>query len=176
MVRFVTVGQDGAVAPEPDPELLHATGNALAAVRRDAHEQALSELTGFIGQAREPASTAAEIVLLLFNICGELIAELGPGVNPAVKLQVFDAEGGELSIDDADPPVRTAVRTLLAQVHGDDDSARDQIDIALGNAGEQELATVLLQALRWTERLATECLEHELAVPDWIAAALTDPR
>lgn len=174
MARAGAVGQDGAVAPEP--ELLDATGNALAAVRRDDDEQALSGLTHFIGHTREPASTAAEIVLLLFNVCGELIAELGPGANPAVKLQVFDSAGDELSIDDAEPPVRTAVRTLLAQVHGDDASARDHVDIALSGADESQLATVLLQALRWTERLATECLEQELEVPDWIAAALNDSR
>ena len=32
--------------------------------------------------------------------------------------------------------------------------------------------TVLIQALRWTIRLATECVERSLPVPEWVADAI----
>ena len=87
-------------------------------------------------------------------------------------MQVFDDDGREMSIDDADPPVRTAVRTLLAEVHGDTEAARDQIDIALRNADHAEMATLMVQALRWTLKLALECTSRSLPVPEWITTAL----
>jgi hypothetical protein len=87
-------------------------------------------------------------------------------------MQVFDEDGQEVPIDEADPPVRTAVRTLLAEVHGDEDAAAEQVEIALSSAAPEEMATVVIQALRWTIRLATACDERDLPVPDWIAAAL----
>jgi phosphoserine phosphatase len=68
--------------------------------------------------------------------------------------------------------VRTAVRTLLAEVHGDQDAAREQIDIALSTAAPSEVAAVVMQALRWTIRLATECTNRDLPVAGWIEEAL----
>ncbi|MQA11971.1 MAG: hypothetical protein GEU98_26225 [Pseudonocardiaceae bacterium] len=115
---------------------------------------------------------AREIMLLLFSECSGMVASLGSGGTTPVKMQVYDDEGQEVPIDQADPPVRTAVRTLLAQVHGDSDSARDQIEIALTNAETEEVASLMLQALRWTMRLGLECLERELPVANWITEAL----
>jgi len=100
------------------------------------------------------------------------MAALGSGGATPVKMQVYDADGQEVSIDDADPPVRTAVRTLLAEVHGDQDAARAQIDIALSTAAPSEVAAVVMQALRWTIRLATECTKRDLPVAAWIAESL----
>jgi hypothetical protein len=76
-------------------------------------------------------------------------------------------------IDQADPPVRTAVRTLLAEVHGDTDAARAHIEIALANAAPNEMAMLMVQALRWTIRLSSECTNRNLPVADWITTALS---
>lgn len=156
----------------PEPGLVAAAGRALAAVRIDDEAAALAEVTEYIDEAERPAGAAGDVVMLLFGTCSEFVAALGAGTALPVQLQVFDAEGQELSIDDAEPPVRTAVRTLLAEVHGDTDSARTQVDIALASADQAEMNTVLLQALRWTVRLADECVDRELTVPEWVATAL----
>jgi hypothetical protein len=158
-------------APQ-DPTLIAVAGRALAAVGIDADECALAEVTEYVEQAPDPAVTAKNLVVMLFSESSQLVSELGAGDAIPVRMQVFDAEGQELSIDDADPPVRTAVRALLAEVHGDSDAARAQVEIALANADVAEMNTVVLQALRWTVRLAGECEQRELPVPDWITQAL----
>ncbi|NIJ10801.1 hypothetical protein FHU38_001145 [Saccharomonospora amisosensis] len=146
--------------------LVRRTQLALLAMRLGDDAGALDELTwaesGERGEARE-------LMLLLFGACSELVATLGDGGTAPVKVQVFDETGEEVSIDEADPPVRTAVRTLLAQVHGNQEAAQEQVEIAMANAAPDEVDSLLLQALRWTARLSAECLERGLPVPDWIA-------
>lgn len=147
-------------------ELVRRTQLALLAMRLGDDTGALDALTwdesGERGDARE-------LMLLLFGACSELVATLGDGGTAPVKVQVFDETGEEVSIDDADPPVRTAVRTLLAQVHGNQEAAREQVEIAMASAAPNEVDSLLLQALRWTARLSAECLERGLPVPGWIA-------
>lgn len=113
-----------------------------------------------------------ELVMLLFGECSAMVAALGNGGATPVKVQVFDSEGTEVSIDQADPPVRTAVRTLLAEVHGNSEDAREQVEIALRGAAPEEVASLVLQALRWTIRLAGECMDRDLPVAPWIAETL----
>ncbi|MCP2255021.1 hypothetical protein LY13_003795 [Prauserella aidingensis] len=114
------------------------------------------------------------LMLLLFRTCSDMVTTLGDGGAAPVKVQVFDSEGEEVTIDDAEPPVRTAVRTLLAEVHGNTDDASEQLEIALANASPDEVESLVVQALRWTMRLSTACLERDLPVEPWIAEALLD--
>jgi len=155
--------QDEAVEPRPEPEDQHVVDTArqaLAAMRAGQDEGAV---------ARVDRALAQEVMLLLFHECSAMVAALGSGGTAPVKMQVVDNDGQEVSIDDADPPVRTAVRTLLAEVHGDTEAAKTHIEIALANAAPEEMATLLVQALRWTLRLSDECATRDLPVADWIA-------
>lgn len=137
---------------------------ALSAMRRGDDDAALAHAS----------ENVRELVMLLFGECGVLVSALGDGGATPVKVQVFDDEGSEVSIDQADPPVRTAVRTLLAEMHGNTDDAREHVAIALDNAEPGEVDSLVLQALRWTIRLAGECVDRDLDVPDWITDALAD--
>ncbi|WP_243726723.1 hypothetical protein [Actinocrispum wychmicini] len=131
---------------------------------------AVDQMTAFArDRGREEAT---ELMLVLFQECSAMVAALGSGGTAPVKMQVYDDDGHEVPIDEADPPVRTAVRTLLAQVHGDTEAAKDQIDIAMANASPAEMAMVMMQALRWTIKLAAECTSRDLPVALWITAAL----
>jgi hypothetical protein len=75
-------------------------------------------------------------------------------------------------IDEADPPVRTAVRTLLAEIHGDTEAAKTHIEIALADGTPDETITLMNQALRWTIRLSHACTTRDLPVAGWIIDAL----
>lgn len=135
---------------------------------------AVDLVTGYLSGSPEGNEEIRELVLLLFAECSAMVGALGSGGATPVKMQVFDEDGREVQIDDADPPVRTAIRALLAEVHGDQEAASEQIEIALANGAPQELATVVLQALRWTLKLAIECETRELPVAPWITASLDD--
>lgn len=164
--------------PQQDPgrwlRLTAVASEALAAARAGEDAVAVDLVTGFLTGSREADTEIRELVLMLFAECSEMVSALGQGGATPVKMQVFDEAGQEVPIDAADPPVRTAIRTLLAEVHGDQVAAEEQIQIALANGAPQELATVVLQALRWTLRLAMECRDRDLPVTPWIATALED--
>lgn len=163
-----------AAAEQPDrrQRIIVVASQALAAAQEGDDGDAVERLIEFVRESRDEHTDVRELVLLLFAECSRMVTELSEGGATPVRMQVFDEEGQEVPIDEADPPVRTAVRTLLAEVHGDEDAAAEQVEIALSSAAPEEMATVVIQALRWTIRLATACDERDLPVPPWIAEAL----
>lgn len=174
--EIVAWGKMGPVTSAEDPDrrqrIIAAASQALTAAQEGQDEDAVENLIRFVRESTDEHTDVRELVLLLFSECSSMVTELSEGGATPVRMQVFDEEGQEVPIDEADPPVRTAVRTLLAEVHGDEDAAAEQVEIALSNAAPEEMATVVIQALRWTIRLATACDERDLPVPDWIAQAL----
>ncbi|HEX4724524.1 MAG TPA: hypothetical protein VH333_18535 [Pseudonocardiaceae bacterium] len=163
-----------AAAEQPDrrQRIIVVASQALAAAQEGDDGDAVERLIDFVRESHDEHTDVRELVLLLFAECSRMVTELSEGGATPVRMQVFDEEGQEVPIDEADPPVRTAVRTLLAEVHGDEDAAAEQVEIALSSAAPEEMATVVIQALRWTIRLATACDERDLPVPPWIAEAL----
>ncbi|WP_130347756.1 hypothetical protein [Herbihabitans rhizosphaerae] len=158
--------------PDRHDRLVAAASTALAAVKAGEGAGVVGGLAEAASGSEEGKIDARELMLLLFGECSTMVAALGQGGTTPVKMQVYDDDGHEVPIDEADPPVRTAVRTLLAEVHGDTDAASEQIEIALRNAGPEEMASLMVQALRWTIKLSAECTSRDLPVPEWIAEAL----
>lgn len=155
---------------EQPQRIIAAASQALASMQAGHDTDAVDRMTAFArDRGREEAT---ELMLMLFRECSAMVAALGSGGTAPVKMQVYDDDGHEVPIDEADPPVRTAVRTLLAEVHGDTEAAKDQIEIALANAAPAEMAMVMMQALRWTIKLAAECTSRDLPVSAWITTAL----
>jgi hypothetical protein len=138
-----------------------------------AASAALTAMQAGVAEPAVPEEHARDVMSLLFHECSAMVAALGSGGTAPVKMQVFDNAGNEVPIDEADPPVRTAVRVLLAEVHGDSEAARTHIEIALANAAPEEMDTLMVQALRWTMRLSDECHSRDLPVADWITEALS---
>ncbi|EIF00285.1 hypothetical protein [Saccharomonospora glauca] len=157
---------------EHEDALVRKAQRALTAAALADEEEALAAV-GPDGRRGELPDTRG-LVLLLFGACSAMIASLGDGGARPVRVQVLDETGEEVSIDQATPPMRTAVRTLLAEVHGNPQAAADQVEIALANAAPDEVDSVVLAALHWTLRLAVECLERDLPVPDWIESIFNE--
>ncbi|HEV8561491.1 MAG TPA: hypothetical protein VGR06_34660 [Actinophytocola sp.] len=167
--------EDGSVDPHSERQrrIIAAASQALAAMHAGEDEGALDEVADAVRSSPNSRTDARELMLLLFRECSAMVAALGSGGTTPVRMQVYDDDGQEVPIDQADPPVRTAVRTLLAEVHGDTDAARAHIEIALANAAPNEMAMLMVQALRWTIRLSSECTNRNLPVADWITTALS---
>lgn len=156
------------------PNVVEKAQRALVAMRLGRDDEALDQAAP--STIAEPARSAEmrELMMLLFGECSTMVSVLGDGGAAPVKVQVFDEDGEEVPIDEADPPVRTAVRTLLAEVHGNSEAAEEQLEIALTSAAPDEVDSLVLQALRWTIRLSTECLDRDLPVTGWVQDALAD--
>jgi len=169
--------EDVAVDPQPEPDrpqrIVDTASLALAAMNAGPDEGSAERVTEAVSANPTNRADAQEMMLLLFQECSAMVTALGQGGEAPVKMQVYDDDGQEVPIDEADPPVRTAVRTLLAEVHGDSEAARTHIEIALTNAAPEEMVTLMIQALRWTIRLSHECTTRDLPVADWITRALS---
>lgn len=157
-----------------EQNLVEKAQRALVAMRLGRDDEALDQVASTAADARGRTTEMRELMLLLFGECSTMVSVLGDGGSAPVKVQVFDETGEEVPIDEADPPVRTAVRTLLAEVHGNTEAAEEQVEIALASAAPDEVDSLLLQALRWTIRLSTECLDRDLPVTEWVHDALAD--
>jgi hypothetical protein len=159
---------------EDERRLVEKAQRALVAISLGDDDEALDEVAPSAVEPQERSAETQKLMLLLFGECSAMVSTLGDGGSAPVKVQVFDEDGEEVSIDQADPPVRTAVRTLLAEVHGNTEAAEEQVEIALANAAPDEVDSLVLQALRWTIRLSAECLDRDLPVSDWISDAVSD--
>ena len=120
----VRLMEDGSVDPHSERRIIAAASQALAAMQAGQDEGALDEVADAVRASPNSRTDARELMLLLFRECSSMVASLGSGGTTPVRMQVYDDDGQEVPIDQADPPVRTAVRTLLAEVHGDTESAR----------------------------------------------------
>ncbi|MFI5608821.1 hypothetical protein [Amycolatopsis sp. NPDC051903] len=158
---------------EDEQRLVEKAQRALVAISLGEDAEALEQLTPSSEEPQQRSDETKALMLLLFGECSAMVSTLGDGGTAPVKVQVFDEDGEEVSIDQADPPVRTAVRTLLAEVHGNTAAAQEQVEIALASAAPDEVDSLVLQALRWTIRLSVECLDRDLPVADWISDAVT---
>lgn len=146
---------------------------ALVAMQLGRDDEALGHVVPTGGDEPSRTDEIRELMMLLFGECSAMVSVLGDGGSAPVKVQVFDETGEEVPIDEADPPVRTAVRTLLAEVHGNTEAAQEQVEIALNSAAPAEVDSLVLQALRWTVRLSAECQARALPVTPWISDTLT---
>ncbi|HET6503820.1 MAG TPA: hypothetical protein VFG87_23980 [Amycolatopsis sp.] len=153
--------------------LVRQAQRALVAMQLGRDDEALDQVVPAAGDEPRRTAQIRELMLLLFGECSAMVSVLGDGGSAPVKVQVFDETGEEVPIDEADPPVRTAVRTLLARVHGNTEAAQEQVEIALSSAAPDEVNSLVLQALRWTIRLSTECQARALPVTSWISDALS---
>jgi hypothetical protein len=82
----------------------------------------------------------------------------------AANLRLTDDSA--FDIDRLTPPVRAAVRALLAQVNGCPQDAADQIELALAG-GQRASVHVIVLVLRWTVNSLEWCEDD--ARPDWLA-------
>jgi hypothetical protein len=93
-----------------------------------------------------------------------------------VAFELRDSGGQTVSIDELDPPLRSAVRTVLALAHGRDDDARRQLDIVDHLGEPTDNGTVLVQMLAWTLELLGACEQTDRPAPHWLRPVLAEGR
>ncbi len=83
-------------------------------------------------------------------------------------LVVTLAEDGVGSVDDLEPPQRTATRVLLALAARHPDDAEAQLDIAAQADDPQAVGHVLAHTVSWTLDLVNTCEDLGKPVPSWL--------
>ncbi|CAM3292606.1 hypothetical protein KIPE111705_00115 [Kibdelosporangium persicum] len=111
-------------------------------------------------------------------IVGELIVALaqmmltaaGPAEDGdrAYGLELTGDDDNQLDIDQTSPPIRAAVRALLAQLNDHADEAQFQVDLALCEDNFKVTIEVMAHVLLWTIGMIDWCDEHGVARPLWL--------
>ncbi|ALG09028.1 hypothetical protein [Kibdelosporangium phytohabitans] len=83
-------------------------------------------------------------------------------------LELTGDDDSLLDIDETSPPVRAAVRALLAQLNTHTDEARFQVELALQDTGLKATIEVLAHVLLWTIGMIDWCDEHDVPRPRWL--------
>lgn len=104
---------------------------------------------------------------LLAALAQMLHTASGPG-EPAYGLEIADDDDNQIDIDDASPPVRAAVRALLAQLNHHPDDAGFQVDLALQEETLQATIEVFAHVLLWTMGMLKWCSDNNVPTPGWL--------
>lgn len=83
-------------------------------------------------------------------------------------LELTDDDDALLDIDQTSPPVRAAVRALLAQLNAHTDEAQFQVELALRDHGFRVTIEVLAHVLLWTIGMVDWCDENDVPRPLWL--------
>jgi hypothetical protein len=98
-----------------------------------------------------PARLGAVLAELLDVGAAAVTALAGsPAPDAAYMVELCDADGDSMDIDELDPPVRALIRALLARLAGREDDAVLQIELALATGQREDAAEVLSIGLMWT--------------------------
>jgi hypothetical protein len=107
----------------------------------------------------------------LINALAEMMhTAAGPSApdSPSYGVELTDDDNGSISIDDTSPPVRAAVRALLAQLNDHADDALFQVDLALRDDGFQATLEVFTHVLLWTIGMLKWCDANGVRRPKWL--------
>jgi hypothetical protein len=160
--------------PARDHRVLAVASAALAAARHGDSQAVVDSVTEFVCSSREGYRDLRLLISLLMRECGTMVSAVSSTTDrvPPIKIAAYGEDGQVLPIDELAPPVRTAMRALLAEVYGDSAAAETQIDLALRNAQPQDVLVVVLQAVWFTKAMAQEFHRRGLHVVDWARAAV----
>ncbi|MGW4132163.1 hypothetical protein, partial [Amycolatopsis japonica] len=108
---------------EYERRLVEKAQRALVAISLGEDAEALDELMPTAAEPQARSDETKELVMMLFGECSAMVSTLGDGGSAPVKVQVFDEDGEEVSIDQADPPVGGGGRPRRGGVRGTPEAA-----------------------------------------------------
>lgn len=113
------------------------------------------------------------------DIVGQLVAATAqmmllrvtkPPEDVTYAVDLRDDDEFAVPIDELTPPLRGAVRALLAELNGRSEEARFQLELALCQQTVQTTLDVVVHCLLWTIGLLEWCEEQDQPAPEWLAA------
>jgi hypothetical protein len=146
--------------------------NLVAIMDRGDDESIMLELARLTAD-REQGGRASHLIVceLVSALAGMMVAAAGPskpGGEPSYGLELTNDDDHEIGIDDASPPVRAAVRALLAELNEHPEDALFQVDLALRDASFQATLEVFTHVLLWTIGMLKWCDANDVPRPQWL--------
>jgi hypothetical protein len=118
---------------------------------------------------------ACELVSALASMMMTAAGPSGPE-EASYGLELTDDEDHEIRIDEASPPVRAAVRALLAELNQHSEDTLFQLDLALREDTFQATLEVFAHVLLWTSGMLEWCDANDVPRPKWLGAMVSARR
>jgi len=146
-------------------------------MRRNNDESMVLELARLTADrangGREAHQVACELIAALARM---MLLASGPqhdGEEPTYGLELTNDEDQEITIDEASPPVRAAVRALLAELNEHPEDAEFQVDLALREPTFQTTLEVYAHVLLWTMGMLDWCDGNHVPRPRWLGPVVS---
>ncbi|RSM90459.1 hypothetical protein DMH04_03045 [Kibdelosporangium aridum] len=112
------------------------------------------------------------IVCELISALAEMmLTASGPSESAEERVYGLELTGDDdrqLDIDQTSPPIRAAVRALLAQLNDHTEDTLFQVDLALREPEFKVTIEVFVHVLLWTIGMIEWCDQHGVARPQWL--------
>lgn len=120
-----------------------------------------------VNGGRESHVIACELISALAQM---MLTAAGPsgGEDRAYGLELTGDDDNQLDIDQTSPPIRAAVRALLAELNGHSDEALFQVDLALRDTGFKATLEVFAHVVLWTIGMLEWCDANGVDRPRWL--------
>lgn len=155
-----------------------AIDEVLAAALAGEEDVALDRLARLADLSEHSIRFAAwELAMANVDMLRALTDLSGPSEEePAIRFELRDPDGRPVSIDELDPPLRSAMRIVLALTDGHEDDAREQLAMVHRIGAPADRAAVLAQMLAWALELLNACQLADQQPPYWLRPALSGGR
>jgi len=118
---------------------------------------------------RESHLIACELIAALSQM---MLTAAGPeeqdDANRSYGLELTGDDDGQLDIDQTSPPIRAAVRALLAELNGHTEETLFQVELALRENSFKATIEVLAHVVLWTIGMLEWCDANGVPRPQWL--------
>lgn len=116
---------------------------------------------------RESHLIVCELIAALSQM---MLAAAGPDQDTerSYGLELTGDDNDQLDIDQTSPPIRAAVRALLAELNGYSEEALFQVDLALREDSFKATIEVLAHVVLWTIGMLEWCDTNGVSRPQWL--------
>lgn len=115
---------------------------------------------------RESHLIACELISALAQM---MLTAAGPSSGDrAYGLELTGDDDMQLDIDQTSPPIRAAVRALLAELNGHSDESLFQVDLAFQDPGFKATLEVFAHVVLWTIGMLEWCDANGVSRPEWL--------
>jgi hypothetical protein len=146
-------------------------------MRRNNDESMVLELARLTADrangGREAYSVACELVAALARMMFIAAGPQSGGDDQTYGLELTNDDDQEITIDEASPPVRAAVRALLAELNEHHEDAEFQVELALREATFNATIEVYAHILLWTVGMLDWCDTNHVARPHWLGPVVS---
>ncbi|SDM62691.1 hypothetical protein [Allokutzneria albata] len=152
-----------------DPGPLPVVVSAIGMLRSGAVEGTTDQLDALVEQGTDWVRAAAGMLAMADAdmLCGLAESTQEAGLDSGF-VEVLAADGEQVPIDDVAPPLRAALRTVLAHAYGDPESADEQMRLAFLDGDPATGKHILAHTVLWTAQLMDVCEERAVPVPSWL--------